>query len=159
MGFKWLKVCGLDDLPLGMLKDCCEHIYQPLCHIINLSIGTNKIPSAWKIAKVVQVYKKGPSGDPENYRPISVPPILSKILEKAIHQQLLRHLDEQSILTEYRFGYRPQRSTNLAATLFVDNIRKEVDCGSLVGDVFIDLCKAFDILSHSTLLSKLLDIA
>ena len=105
-----------------MLKDCCEHIYQPLCHIINLSIGTNKILSAWKIAKVVPVHKKGPSRDPENYRPISVLPVLSKILEKAIHQQLLRHLEEQSLLTEYQFGYRPKRSTNLAATLIVDNI-------------------------------------
>ena len=83
---KWHKACDVDDLPPGMLKDCCEHTYQLLCHIINLSIGTNKIPSAWKIAKVIPVHKKGHSGDPENYRPISVLPVLSKILEKVIHQ-------------------------------------------------------------------------
>ena len=104
---------------------------------------------------MIPIHKKGAKGDPGNYRPISVLPSLSKILEKAIHQQLIDHLEEQSLLTKYQFGYRPHRSTNLAATLFVANIRREVDRGNLVGAVFIDLCKAFDTLSHSTLLTKL----
>ena len=138
-----------------MMRDCCEHIYQPLCHVINLAIGTNRVPTVWKIAKVITIHKKGAKGDPGNYRSISVLPSLSKILEKAIHQQLIDHLEEQSLLTKYQFGYRPHRSTNLAATLFVDNTRREVDRGNLVGAVFIDLCKAFVTLSHSTLLTKL----
>jgi hypothetical protein len=72
-----------------------------------------------------------------------------------VQQQLMAFLEEQQLLTKYQFGYRTNRSTNLAATLFVDNIRKEVDSGNMVGAVFIDLSKLFDTLGHSTLLAKL----
>ena len=149
------KSSGIDELPPRLLKDCREHIIKPLHHIINLSIKSKSIPSVWKIAKIIPTHKKGSFDDPENYRPISVLPVLSKILERAIHEQLSIFLEEHNLLTEYQFGYRKKRSTNLAATLLVDNIRKEVDRGNLVGAVFIDLSKAFDTLSHGSLLSKL----
>ena len=149
------KAQGTDELPPGLLKDCRLHIFQPLGHILNLSIQCNKVPSLWKVAKVVPIHKKGSYNNPENYRPILVLPVLSKILERAVQQQLMAFLEEQQLLTKYQFGYRTNRSTNLAATLFVDNIRKEVDSGNMVGAVFIDLSKAFDTLGHSTLLAKL----
>ena len=149
------KAQGMDELPPGLLKDCRQHIFQPLGYILNLSIRCNKVPSLWKVAKVVPIHKKGPHNNSENYRPISILPVLSKILERAVHQQLMEFLEEQQLLTKYQFGYRTNRSTNLAATLFVDNIRKEVDSGNMVGAVFIDLSKAFNTLGHSTLLAKL----
>ena len=86
---KQQKAQGADELPPGMLKDCHQHIFQPLGHIINLSIRCNKVPSIWKVAKVVPIHKKGPHNNPEKYRPISVLPVLSKILERAVHQQLI----------------------------------------------------------------------
>ena len=65
------------------------------------------------------------------------------------------NLEEQNLLTDQQFGYSPNRSTNLATTLFLDSIRREVDCGNMVGTVFVYLCKVFNTLSHSNLLGKL----
>ncbi|XP_057312380.1 uncharacterized protein LOC130653901 [Hydractinia symbiolongicarpus] len=84
------KTTGIDELPPGMLKDCAILISKPLSHIINLSINTSTVPSAWKVAKVAPIFKSGDSSLPENYRPISILPVLSKILEKAIHNELMK---------------------------------------------------------------------
>ena len=91
----------------------------------------------------------------ENFRPISVLHVLPKLLEKHIHRQYMDFLEEERFLSDCQFGYRSGRSTNLAATLFVDNVRNYVHKGKLVGAVFIDLRKAFDTLSHDVLLTKL----
>ena len=83
----------MDELPPGMLKDCREHIIVPLHHIVNMSLQTSTIPAAWKQAKLVPIFKSGDSNKVENYRPISVLPVLSKLLEKAVHSQLLEYLE------------------------------------------------------------------
>ena len=149
------KSTGSDELPAGMIKDCKKAISKPLAFIINLSLQTGVFPSVWKNAKITPVHKKGDTKKPENFRPISVLPIFSKIIEKAAHAQISTFLEENKLLTEYQFGYREKRSTKMASTLLFDNIRTYIDGGNLVGAVFIDLTKAFDTVSHGTLLGKL----
>ena len=149
------KSTGSDDLPAGMIKDCKKVIAKPLAFIINLSLRTGVFPSIWKNAKITPVHKKGDTKNPENFRPISVLPIFSKIIEKAAHSQLSAFLERNELLTEFQFGYREKRSTKLASTLLFDNMRSAIDNGNLVGATFIDLTKAFDTVSHSTLLGKL----
>ena len=85
------KATGTNELPLGMLKDCREFIVDPLHHIVNLSLQTSTVPAAWKQAKIVPIFKSGDQKQAENYRPISVLPILSKLVEKAVHSQLLTY--------------------------------------------------------------------
>ena len=153
--FKRNKASGNDNLPPGLLKDCRHHIAKPIAFILNLSLDTNTFPHPWKIAKVTPIHKKGSLKEPSNYRPISVLPVLSKILERAVHIQLVDYLEEYNLITKYQFGYRKKRSTNAAATILVDDIRGNVDKGHMVGAVFIDLSKAFDTLSHSMLIEKL----
>ena len=82
-------------------------------------------------------------------------PILSKIMEKVVFTQLIEYLEINKLLTNCQFGYRSKRSTESAATLFVNDIRKEVDQGKLVGAVSMDLSKAFDTVGHAILIKKL----
>ena len=74
------KATGPDNLPPEMLKDCSNELSGPLCYLINFSISVT-IPNEWKLAKVILIFKYEDSTDPNNYRPISILPILSKILE------------------------------------------------------------------------------
>ena len=149
------KATSLDKLPPGMLKDCSEHIATPLYHIVNMSLQSSTVPLAWKQAKLVPIFKSGDTNKAENYRPISVLPALSKLLEKAVHSQLMEYLETNKLLNQSQFGYRANRSTQLATTLLVDEIREAGENGKLVGALFLDLSKAFDTISHDVILEKL----
>ena len=152
---KKTKATGVDELPAILLRDCADYIATPLHSIINQSLSTNTVPLTWKIAKIVPVYKSGDTSNVENYRPISVLPILSKMLEKAVHSQLIDFLENNNLLNSFQFGYRQNRSTDIATTLFVDEIRNNGDMGKLTGALFLDLSKAFDTISHGLILKKL----
>lgn len=149
------KAAGVDNIPPGLLKDAAYPISGPLTHIINLSLSTGIVPTEWKVAKVTAIHKGGSTNDQNNFRPISVLPVCSKILEKAVHHQLKKYLESNDLLSERQFGYRKQRSTELATLLLADDIRRAVDQGNIVGALYVDLSKAFDTLSHSILLEKL----
>ena len=102
------------------------------------------MPTEWKVAKVLPLFKPGSTPEIDNYTPISILPILSKILEKKVHKQLVSHLESQNLLFDYQFGFRSNRSCELAVTYFIDHIRREAKNGKLTGALFIDLSKAFD---------------
>ena len=149
------KATGMDDLPAGMLKDCADAITKPLHYIVNLSLKTSTVPNAWKEAKVIPVYKSGDTSSVENYRPISVLPILSKLLEKAICVQLTKFLESNNLLSDFQYGYREKRSSDLATACLIDDIQKSGDNGMLTGAIFLDLSKAFDTISHDLIIKKL----
>ena len=90
-----------------------------------------------------------------NYCPISVPPTVSKVLERAVHTQLCQLLREHKILSSYQFGFKKGYSTELAAIALTDSIRRNIDQGHLTDAVFINLTKAFDSVDHQLLLQKL----
>ena len=149
------KAAGPDNLPPGFLKDIVESIAKPFTHIINLSLQTGDIPRDFKTAKVTPIFKSGSNRETDNYRPISVLPAMSKILERAVHSQLLCYLEENNVLSNAQFGFRPGRSTEQAATLLTDHIRKEMDKGNYTGVLYVDLSKAFDTISHGSMIAKL----
>ena len=100
-------------------------------------------------------HKSGSTTNFDNYRPISVLPVVSKVIEKIVHEQLIKFLDENKLLSTRQFGFRAKMSTEIAATLLLDDIRRSVDKGQQLGALFVYLSKAFDTISHSKLLTKL----
>ena len=148
------KSTGLDNLPPGLLKDCGTYISKPLCHILNLSFESSTVPKIWKVAKISPILKSGNTKIPENYRPVSVLPVLSKILEKAVYSKLLSYLEKNKLLTKFQFGFCKQRSTKMAATHLCDQIRREMNNGNIVAAVYFDLSKAFDTVDHDLLINK-----
>ena len=107
------KVTGLDNLPTSMLKDTADIICKPLCHIINSSLRNGYFPEPWKKARIVPVHKSGKTSLTENYRPISIVSVLSKILEKkAVHAQLSSYFEDNNLLSNKQFGLALNRHGN-----------------------------------------------
>lgn len=105
---------------------------------------TECIPTEWEHAKLAPIHKSEERRNPDNCRPISVLPTVSKIQEKAIYTQLIDFLEKNNLLSNSQYGYHAKRSSKLAATLFLDDVWKEMDKGIMVDVAFIDLTKAFD---------------
>ena len=107
-----------------------------------------------KKAKLKPVFKKG-SKDPKNYRPISLLPQLSKIIEKIIHGQVQNYLDDKKILYRYQSGFRSHHSTDTCLSYLSDKILQGFETGIFTGMILIDLQKAFDTIDHKIFLDKM----
>ena len=118
-------------------------------------LTTGIFPDAFKLSKVIPLFKKGDSSLLVNYRPISLLPTISKIFEKVIHDQLHEYFDKYNLLAEQQYGFHKQHSTEYAAVKLVDRVSKEMEIGKTPTNVYIDLSKAFDTLTFDILLFKL----
>ena len=152
------KATGIDELSGRFLKDGADILAKPVSALCNLSISRGVFPSACKVAKLKPIFKKGKKTDPSNYRPISLLPVISKIIEKVVHDQTNAFLSDENILYNYQSGFRANHSTNLCLSFLTDKILKGFDEGLLTGMILIDLQKAFDTIDHEILLQKLKDI-
>ena len=110
---------------------------------------TGVFPEKLKIAKVIPIHKKGSLNDISNYRPISLLPSISKILEKLIFKQLSTYLNEHKLLYDSQYGFRAGHFTELAS------IELDLDKDKIPISIFLDLSKALDTLDHVILLKKL----
>ena len=146
---------GLDDVPACFLKDTAYVIAKPLTHMINLSLSTGIVPNELKAARVNPVFKTGETHKFDNYRPISILPVISKIFEKCVHNQLMNYLESNKLLSSKQFGFRRKRSTELATAYLIDKIRHAVDKDEYTGAIYVDLNKAFDTISHAMIVNKL----
>ena len=110
---------------------------------------------AEKYAMIIPIYKAGSRTHLDNYRSISILPVLSKVFERVVQEQVYDYLEQNKLLSQSQFGFQKGSSTQHAVTLFSDAIRQAMDTGMLTDAVFVDLSKAFDTVDHARLLSKL----
>ena len=108
-----------------------------------------------KFAKVKPLFKKGSRLDASNYRPVSILPIVSKILERAVYNQVVGYLDKNNLMYENQSGFRKAYSTDTCLINLTDQIKLDMSKGLYVGMVLIDLQKAFDTVDHEILCKKL----
>ena len=141
------------DIPAKIIKIAKEEIAEPIRNCINSSISTGTFPDELKIADIVPVFKKEDQNDKTNYRPISLLPLISKIFEKFLYQQIEDFSNK--ILSPKLCGFRKGHSTQHALLNLLKNWQKCLDKSGVVGTVLMDLSKAYDCLPHDLLLAKL----
>ena len=125
-----------------------------LVHLVNICLENGVFPENMKIAVVKPIYKSGIHSIFCNYRPISILPYISKLLEKIMHNRLMTYLINHNILSVCQFGFQSSLSTYMPILLLQEFVTKTLEKGNIALALYIDLKKAFDTVSHDILIGK-----
>ena len=155
LGLSGNKATGIDKISCKIIKKAAPIISDSLTLIFNQAITLSSFPDEWKMAKVVPLYKNGQRNIPGNYRPISVLPAISKIMERILYDQLYDYLTKFELLSDSQFGFRKFHSTASALLDCTNDWYVNLDRKMFNLVVLIDLKKAFDTVDHQILLRKL----
>ena len=129
-----------------------------LTYLFNQSLKLGIFPYSWAIATITPIPKVGNQHLVNNWRPISIVPLIGKLMEKLCTNVLNNHLEIKNILCDEQYGFRPKRSTSLAIFNYIKNITESINQGKIVGTIYLDFAKAFDSINHHLLLLKLRDM-
>ena len=148
------KAAGPDEVTSIVLKRCRLELTEPLCITYNKSIKDSVIPSLWRQALVVPIFKKGCKTVPLNYRPVSLTCIPCKVLEGILKDRLMNET-VKAWLNNEQHGFRSGRSTVSNLTEFYDQVTDKLDANIPIDILFFDMAKAFDTVPHSKLIAKM----
>ena len=148
------KATGMDSISSKMLKIAAPYITGIVTKICIHSIKCCTFPQSWKIARVSPLHKKDSVHELTNYQPISVLPILSKVLEKHISEAFYEFLTVNDLLSHKQSGFHKKHSFETALTEIIDQWLHSMHCGEFTGLLFVDFHKACDVVDHSILLKK-----
>ena len=152
------KSTGSDGVSPRMLKCTASCIAPVLCKLFNLSISSGTFPTEWKLGRITPIPKGTDSSLPSGYRPISVLPVASKLIERHVKMIVEDYLQENSPISKKQWGFMSSRSTVSALIRVIDDWLCALDQGYEVCVVFFDVSKAFDTVPHLALLSKLSEL-
>ena len=147
--------CGIDTINNRIVKSSSIALAKPMTIVINKSIEEQKVSSVFKIARIIPLYKKGAANECGNYRPVSLLSALSKILEKVICKQMMRHLNKRDLLCSNQYGFRPKSQTNHVVQKLLNFITDSSAENKVTVATYIDLSKAFDCLQYDKLFTKM----
>ena len=145
----------MDYVNANVLKDYLLMIIPQLKIIIDNSLTKGIFPAKWAQGTIIPIPKKGDMSNLSNWRPITLLPAMSKIMERVVHSQLMDHMMENHLLSKFQFGFTPGRSTADAVHELGQHIYSAINKGKLSSCLFIDMRKAFDTVHHGRLLNKL----
>ena len=146
---------GYDLINNKLLKLIKDEVAKPLETIFNQSIACGIFPDRMKLAEIVPLYKTKSRTDPGNYRPISLLPMISKVLEKIMYKRTYTFLTENNQIYHSQYGFRAGHSCENAIGDLVSHVLKNQQQNKYTTSLFLDLSKAFDTLNHDLLLQKL----
>ena len=149
------RSCGEDGVSVRLIQKCFWSIGHVLLDVVNSSLTTGSVPESWKHATVTPLPKSSCLNDPSKFRPISVVPAISKIVERVVHIQLNNYFTRHELYSQSQHGYRAHHSTETALTEVTDKILSGMDRGEISLLVMIDLSRCFDVIDHGVLLDKL----
>lgn len=152
------KASGHDDIANEFLFRYAELCSKYLGIIYRKSIETAKLPSEWKVAKVIPIHKTGDTAVPSNFRPISLTSTSCKILEHIIAKHLTIFLENNNLLSPHQHGFRKGLSTITQLTEVVHDLALSINNRGQTDIILLDLAKAFDRVCHTKLISKLQNI-
>lgn len=146
---------GKDCVSTKLFKRICHYVSNPLSQLINESFSVGIFPDDLKLAIITPIHKKGDHSNVINYRPVSVLSLLSKVFEKAFANRMEKFLNKFNIITSHQFGFRKGKGTSDALSSLTDYVYEGMNDKKHTVALFVDLCKAYDTVDHSILLSKL----
>ena len=149
------SAAGADELPSFLLHQCAKILCAPVFELFFWIVKTQFWPDLWKIAHVTPLHKSGPHNDIFNYRPISILPKLSLLLERLLFNFIYPKIRHQ--IKREQHGFLKSRSTTSQMTMYLDSVLSARDTNFPAISIYFDVRKAFDSLSHQILLSKLVN--
>ena len=147
------KATALDKISTRLLRECADLVASSLCAIFNRSIVSGVFPTEWKFTKVIPLFKQGERSDLNNYRPISIIPVVAKVFERIVYNQFYEYLTENNLISCNQSGFRSLHSTATVLLEDTDNWAFNIDKGNVNAVIFLDLKKAFNTVDNSILLS------
>ena len=150
------KSSCIDNVSSEILRDVFLAVPEKLCVFFNNCFTAAAIPDSWKHAKITPLPKGGNDQIVTNYRPISLLPLLSKLIEKIVHKKLYAHLTENHLLDNRQGGFRLGHSTAKTCANFTEDLYKAINNNQTTIAVYIDAMKAFDTVNHQILIRGLI---